>query len=29
LHHLDETAVISSRKQPLQALANFLIQREY
>ncbi len=29
LNHLDETAVISTRKQPLSDLAHFLIQREY
>lgn len=29
LHRLDETAVISNRKQPLRDLAHFLIQREY
>jgi geranylgeranyl diphosphate synthase, type II len=29
LHHLEETAVISNRKQPLTDLAHFLIQREY
>jgi len=29
LQHLDETAVISTRKKPLEALAHFLIQREH
>lgn len=29
LQHLEDTAVISSRKQPLQELALFLIQRQY
>ncbi|HEX6916344.1 MAG TPA: polyprenyl synthetase family protein [Chitinophagaceae bacterium] len=29
LNHLDEIAVVSSRKQPLRELAAFLIQREY
>ena len=29
LQHLEDTAVISSRKQPLQELALFLVQREY
>jgi geranylgeranyl diphosphate synthase type II len=27
--HLEEMAVVSSRKQPLKELAHFLIQREY
>lgn len=29
IYHLDETAVVSSRKKPLQNLAGFLVQREY
>lgn len=29
LKHLDDIAVISSRKKPLQELAGFLVQREY
>lgn len=29
LQHLEDTAVISSRKQPLQELALFLVQRDY
>ncbi|HRP31009.1 MAG TPA: polyprenyl synthetase family protein [Agriterribacter sp.] len=29
LQHLEDTAVISSRKKPLQELALFLVQREY
>jgi geranylgeranyl diphosphate synthase type II len=29
LHHLDAIAVMSKRKEPLQHLARFLIQREY
>lgn len=29
LQHLEDTAVISSRKQPLQELALFLVQRQY
>ncbi|MBV9987858.1 MAG: polyprenyl synthetase family protein [Chitinophagaceae bacterium] len=29
LHHLDEIAVLSSRKKPLLELAEFLVQREY
>lgn len=28
-HHLEEVAVISSRKQPLKELAEFLIERDY
>lgn len=27
--HLDEIAVLSSRKQPLKELAHFLVQREH
>lgn len=29
MHHLDEIAVLSSRKKPLTELAGFLIQRDY
>jgi geranylgeranyl diphosphate synthase type II len=29
LHHLDEIAVLSKRKEPLRELAGFLVQREY
>src|SRR3954470_23826349 len=29
MHHLEETAVVSSRKKPLMELANFLGQREH
>ncbi len=29
MHHLEETAVVSSRKSPLHHLAGFLVQREY
>ena len=29
MHHLDEIAVLSSRKKPLTELADFLIQREH
>jgi len=29
LHHLEEIAVVSSRKKPLMELANFLVQREH
>jgi len=29
MHHLEETAVVSSRKKPLIKLANFLVQREH
>jgi geranylgeranyl diphosphate synthase type II len=29
MHHLEETAVVSSRKKPLIELANFLVQREH
>ncbi|HEY6976666.1 MAG TPA: polyprenyl synthetase family protein [Chitinophagaceae bacterium] len=29
MHHLEETAVVSSRKKPLMELANFLVQREH
>lgn len=29
LQHLDDIAVVSSRKKPLHELANFLVQREY
>ena len=29
MHHLEETAVVSSRKKPLNDLAGFLVQREY
>ncbi|MDE3254013.1 MAG: polyprenyl synthetase family protein, partial [Bacteroidota bacterium] len=29
LQHLEDIAVVSSRKKPLQELADFLIQREY
>ena len=28
-HHLEEIAVVSSRKKPLKELANFLVQREH
>ncbi|WEK33999.1 MAG: polyprenyl synthetase family protein [Candidatus Pseudobacter hemicellulosilyticus] len=28
-HHLEEIAVVSDRKKPLEALAHFLVQREY
>ena len=29
LYHLDEIAVLSSRKKPLLEIADFLIQRDY
>ena len=29
LHHLDEMAVLSTRKEPLKELADFLVQRDY
>jgi geranylgeranyl diphosphate synthase type II len=29
LHHFENIAVLSSRKEPLKQLAHFMIQREY
>jgi geranylgeranyl diphosphate synthase type II len=29
LQHLEDAAIVSVRKQPLQKLAQFLVQREY
>jgi geranylgeranyl diphosphate synthase type II len=29
LHHLESIAVVSSRKQPLMELAQYLLQREH
>ena len=29
MHHLEETAVVSSRKKSLMDLANFLVRREH